>query len=318
MKFTEFSRAAHGLAVLFVGAACASSPGLPAPDTSTHQRAPLTIHRVAASPNGILVNAYLVEGGSGVVAVDSALTVSDARALRLQLDALGKPLLAVIVTHGHPDHYNGVSALVEGRANVPVYATGPVARVIRDSDAAKEAQWRPMFGAEWPAQRTFPNHELRDGEAFTLDALRFRVESLGPGESHADSVWTVQAEGSDEQHAFLGDVVMHGVHAYVSDGHTTEWLRNIQRLRRELEAVSTLYPGHGTPGRSELFDWQQRYLETYRAEVAALLKGSAGQALDEEQKRALTATMKAHYPDAPLEFLIPLGADAVARELAKP
>ena len=63
---------------------------------------------------------------------------------------------------------------------------------------------------------------------------------------------------------------------YVSDGHTTEWLGNIQRLRHELETASMLYPGHGTPGRSELFDWQEQYLETYRAEVATLLKGKAG------------------------------------------
>ena len=54
------------------------------------------IHRHASSPEGALVNAYLVEGESGVVAVGSTLTVSDSRALRGRLEAFGKPLLAVL------------------------------------------------------------------------------------------------------------------------------------------------------------------------------------------------------------------------------
>jgi hypothetical protein len=44
--------------------------------------APHAIHRYAAGPAGAFVNAYLVEGETGVVAVDGTLTVSDGRALR--------------------------------------------------------------------------------------------------------------------------------------------------------------------------------------------------------------------------------------------
>jgi hypothetical protein len=44
------------------------------------------IHRVTSSPAGALVNAYLVETESGVVAIDSLLTVSDSRMLRLPQD----------------------------------------------------------------------------------------------------------------------------------------------------------------------------------------------------------------------------------------
>jgi glyoxylase-like metal-dependent hydrolase (beta-lactamase superfamily II) len=50
-----------------------------------------------------LVNAYLVETDNGVVAVDSLLTVTESRAMRAALERLGKPLLAVLLTHSHPD-----------------------------------------------------------------------------------------------------------------------------------------------------------------------------------------------------------------------
>ncbi|HZH02294.1 MAG TPA: MBL fold metallo-hydrolase [Myxococcaceae bacterium] len=284
--------------------ACATSPKTEAPSP--------TIHTVTGSVKGILANAYLVEGATGVVAVDSALTLTDAKEVRRRLDALGKPLLAVLVTHGHPDHYNGVAILVEGRPETPVYAAAAVARVIRDSDAAKEAQWKPVFGAEWPGERRFPERELSDGESVVLDGYRWTLRSVGPGESHADAYWIFNAGG--EKQAFIGDIVLHGVHAYVSDGHTGAWLRTLQRLESELSGFKTLFPGHGAAGDLALLGWQAGYLNTYRAEVERLRKG--GGDLSETDTQSLAEIMRARYPGAGLEFLIALGADAVASELA--
>jgi glyoxylase-like metal-dependent hydrolase (beta-lactamase superfamily II) len=103
------------------------------------------IHGHFTGPEGALVNAYLVETGEGIIAVDGTLTVSDGRALRSQLE---KPLLAVLVTHSHPDCYGGIVELV-GSDDVPIIATAGVATVIRRVDAVKEQILRPMFGDEW-------------------------------------------------------------------------------------------------------------------------------------------------------------------------
>src|SRR3954451_9529665 len=101
------------------------------------QTPPPRVHAHASGESGIFANAYLIETAHGVVAVDALLTESESRALRAQLDALGKPLLAVLLTHGHPDHYNGVTRLVGGTP-VPIVATPGVAEIIRRDDAAKE------------------------------------------------------------------------------------------------------------------------------------------------------------------------------------
>lgn len=272
----------------------------------------VAVHTVTGSATGILANAYLVEGAAGLVLVDSALTVTDTRALGARIDAMGKPLVAVLLTHGHPDHYNGVAALIAGRGDIPVYATPAVAEVIRRDDAAKEALWRPMFGDEWPAPRAFPDHEVEDETELVLDGLHWTVHSVGPGESHADSYWSLEG---DEQHVFLGDVVMHGVHAYLSDGHSTSWLANLERLQQQLAVGSALHPGHGESGGLELLDWQKAYLEAYRGAVERLRAGRS--ALDEPDKQSLAATITSIYPRTPLDSLIPLGADAVASELAR-
>ncbi len=107
---------------------------------------------------------------------------------------------------------------------------------------------------------------------------------------------------------------MQGVHAYLSDGHSTRWLENLARLKPELAEGSVLHPGHGDSGGPELLDWQKAYLEAYRDAVEQLRAGRS--ALEEPDEQALSATMKAKYPGAALDFLIPLGADAVASELA--
>lgn len=304
LSFLRPSVVAFGLAV----SACGSSQ--PAPKEPVPKE-PVQIHTVTSSPAGILANAYLIETEHAVIAVDSALTQSDAHALRTRLGALQKPLQAVVLTHGHPDHYNGVTQLIADHGDVPVYASTAVAQVIRSSDAEKEAQWKPMFGAEWPERRTFPNRTLGDGARVEVDGLVFTLHEIGPGESHADSYWLLDGA---RPNVFVGDVVLHGHHAYVSDGHTTAWLENLASLREHLAPTATLYPGHGEPGGLALLDWQQEYLTTYRGEVEKL--GQGADHLDEAEEQELTRRMKARYPEAGLEFLIALGADAVAAELA--
>jgi glyoxylase-like metal-dependent hydrolase (beta-lactamase superfamily II) len=272
------------------------------------------VHVFSSGENGIFANAYLVETEHSVVAIDATLLESTSKALRAKLVSLGKPLKAVLITHGHPDHYNGITNLVAGEA-VDIVATAGTDRVIREADSAKEKLWAPVFGAEWPMKRTFPNRIIPDGDSLEIDGVKFTVHDLGHGESHSDSYWLMESGG--HKVAFIGDVVLNRVHAYVTDGHTTAWLKNIDRLEKELRGTERLYPGHGESGGLELLGWERGYLTEYRTTVQALAQGKP--TLTDEQKKGLTTHMTAFLPNQKLAFLIPLGADPVAAELsAKP
>src|SRR5215469_9516741 len=270
------------------------------------------VHTYRAAEPGLCVNSYLVEGESGVVVIDANLLVSDIEALRARLRALRKPLLAILVTHAHPDHFNGVLGLVKDK-EVPVYATTGVGRVIEEIADAKRAQWSPVYGAEWPAETYYPNSLLADGAQVQLGEMTFTVRETGPAESHADSYLLMAAQGSATV-AFTGDLAFHGTHPYTADGHSGAWLAALDVLAGELTDTGALYPGHGDPAGPGMLADQRRYLLYYRELIRRLSGGEP--VLSEAAKSDLSTAMQAFLPDAPLTWMIELGADAVAAELA--
>src|SRR4051812_41748453 len=125
------------------------------PDTSFPR-----VHRVEGSL--FPVNAYIVETRDAVVIVDAMLGVTDGRALRARADALGKPIAAVVVTHAHPDHYGGISPLLDG-LDVPILALAGGDGAVRRGDASKGQVLPPVFGAGGAGRRAFSQRARAGG-----------------------------------------------------------------------------------------------------------------------------------------------------------
>jgi glyoxylase-like metal-dependent hydrolase (beta-lactamase superfamily II) len=268
------------------------------------------VHTYRSGESGLFVNSYLVEGAEGVVAIDAPLLLSDGRAFRARLEALKKPLLGVLVTHPHPDHYNTIPELLADE-EVPVIAHGDVDREIRANDEAKRAQWRPVFGDEWPASATFANRTVADEETVELDDLRFTAWDFGPCESESETVWLL----GDGDPAFVGDLAFNGTHTYLADGHTDAWLDALDRAEEALAGVRTLYVGHGPPTVPAALADQRRYLLMAREAIGRVAGGRAQ--LTEQDANRVVSLMERYLPSAPLSWLVGAGASAVAAELAQ-
>jgi glyoxylase-like metal-dependent hydrolase (beta-lactamase superfamily II) len=261
----------------------------------------ILVHRFGATGAGTPVNAYVLRSPDGSVVVDATLTVSDGRALRAHVDSLGVPLLGVVLTHTHPDHYGGLVELVRD-LDVPVYATQGVSEAIVRDDAAKETILRPMCGDEWAHQRAFPDRIAADGQVVTFGSIALRVTDLGPGESPHDSMWSLVG---DSRIVFSGDVAYDRRHCYLADGQHEGWLHNIARLRAELPQGTTLHPGHGEPCGLEALDWQEGYIATF---LAAVARG--------EPREAIVQRMLDHLPTDELRFLMELSVEPLQAALA--
>jgi glyoxylase-like metal-dependent hydrolase (beta-lactamase superfamily II) len=271
----------------------------------------LKTHIHCSGEAGIFANAYIVETEKSLVAIDATLTVSEARSFRQRIKALGKPLKAVLITHAHPDHVAGISEWLPA-AGTPIYAVRKIEQLMRATEAAKRAQWGPVFKDEWIQKWTYPNQIAEDGAEVIIDEAVFEVVETGPGgDCDANSVWIMRAKPVA---AFVGDLIFNGTHSYLADGHTAEWLNNLVRVRSLLPDNALIYPGHGEPGDIKLFDSQESYLRAYRQAVAEISGGKA--LLTDTQKNALVARMKRFLPVEKLAFMIELSAGAVATELA--
>ena len=268
------------------------------------------IHPHMSGEKGIFANAYLIETAHGVVAIDSTLTVNESKALRSELESIKKPLLAIILTHPHPDHVAGVTNLITS-PNVPIISLKSVARIMQATEDAKRIQWTPLYGKEWISKWTFPNQYVKDLDTVAFDGLTYKVYDIGAGgDSNANSIWILK-NGSNV--AFVGDLVFNGYHPYIADDHISDWLKNLEKARQLLANVSTIYPGHGRAGSLDLLQSQKEYLLAYSDVVEELSHGNT--TLTENAKKELSQRMEKFLPGAGLPFLIALSADPVAAEL---
>ena len=269
------------------------------------------IHVYSSGELGIFANAFLVETNKGVVVIDSTLTVSESASLKVQLDVIGKPLLAVILTHPHPDHVAGVTNLVQTSRDTPIIALKSVDDLIRSSEEFKRDYWTPVFKEDWISKWTPPNRHLKDEEEVTFDGIRYRVHDIGAGgDSDSNSIWIIENE---LKVAFVGDLIYNGIHSYIADNHIQDWLRNLNKVKGLLSDISTIFPGHGKPGTIDLIESQKKYLSTYRNAIKDL--SNNGKLTDEAKKR-LTAIMEEFLPNAGLTWVIAHIAAAVTAELA--
>jgi glyoxylase-like metal-dependent hydrolase (beta-lactamase superfamily II) len=265
-----------------------------------------TIHRFPAQHEGAFVNAYLVETASGVVAVDGLLQVSAAKEMRADIERLGRPLLAAVVTQSHPHHYAGLGVIVAGD-DVPIYAPQGVIDAITADDALKDQIIGPMFGEDWPTNRIFPNTAIADGDSVSFDGVKLTVIDLGPSESPHDSPWIL---GDDAKTVFLGDQIYDHKHCYLADGFYAEWLANIETLRARFPDDAVYYIGHGGPVGPEMWDWQRGYIELFVDAVS-----NADWSEPEQAKATVVGRMKEYEPTDELQFLMELSIEPIAAKL---
>jgi glyoxylase-like metal-dependent hydrolase (beta-lactamase superfamily II) len=164
-----------------------------------------------------------------------------------------------------------------------------------------------MFGDEWPQTRTFPNRVVADGETLELGGASLSVIDIGPSESPHDSIWLL---GDDRRTVFLGDQVYDHKHGYLADGFYEQWLRNLDRLERDLPADATLHVGHGGPVTPEHFGWQREYIETFLDAVC-----TADWSQPDAAKAAVIERMRRLLPTDELQFLMELSIEPVAVKL---
>ncbi|WP_413042736.1 MBL fold metallo-hydrolase [Pseudomonas sp. YJ42] len=226
------------------------------------------------------VASTLISGERDAILVDAQFSTREAQELVERIQASGKTLTTIFISHGDPDFYFGLDTLTRAYPEAKVLATAETVAHIEKSRAPKLAYWGPILKGSAPQRTLVP--EVLQGDSLTLEGQS--LELIGHDPKHT-SLWIPSIK------TVVGGVLTYAnIHPWIADAQTVEarqsWLKSLD----ELEALqpTMLVPGHylGQP-KLNLDDlrFTRDYLLTLEAELPKA-----------KDSQSLIAAMKAKYP----------------------
>lgn len=264
-------------------------------------------HIFTAPESAFFVNSFILEGERSVVVIDAQFLISSAMALQGKVLSIGKPMAGLILTHPHPDHYNGAATLLDGMPHVPIFATRKVAEGIISTAELKRAYWTPTYGDDYPQEFRFPDRILAPEETLTIDDIVLKVDELGPGESQE----MVVLYAPKTKELFASDLVYSACHPWLAEDRSNLWLAQLDDVAARYHEARAVHAGHGSSGDLRLLGEQRTYIRDFRDRVAAWTANG----FDDVAKQKIRSQTEASHPGWPLSALINLNFESIAREL---
>ena len=188
---------------------------------------------------GNIVNTGFIVAPQGIVVIDSGPSLRYGQQMRQAIARVSdKPVVLVINTHHHPDHFLGNQAF----ADVPIGALADTRQgIATEGNAFAENLFRMSGNWMKGTEVQVPNRTLAAGK-LEVAGRALRLVALD-GHTGADLVVVDEQSGV----LFAGDLVFNGrapttPHADV--GHWLAALDQLEKLTRE-SGFTTLVPGHG-------------------------------------------------------------------------
>ena len=241
------------------------------------------------------VTSSLLLGREEAVLVDAQFMEEDVAALGDMVEASGRRLTHIVITHGHADHYFGADRLAQRFAGAAVVAAASVVDYI----SAHMAGEMKTFGMMFPEGMVVPHRPPAslDGDVIWLGGEALHVIEVGQGDIAPSTIIHVPSSGI----VVAGDVVYNGIHQMLGLSGPVEWRRWIESI----DAIGRLDPnivvaGHKTPGARD--DEPKRILDATRAYIESFAKASATASSAPDIVRQMTELYPHHCNPTTLWF----------------
>lgn len=211
--------------------------------------------------HGMISNVTFVVTSAGIVVLDTGGSLHIGRmAIRQMKKVTNQPVIALINTHFHGDHWLGNHAFIEAYGNkLPIYALADATRFIRSPDGQQwlELMERWTNHASAGTRAVEPNAEVQHGQILTFGDVRLKMHFYGRAHTIAD----LSVEVVEDKLTFVGDIAMTDRIGTFDEGSYPGTLRYFAELKKN--AGNQLWlPAHGVASRD--------LLDTYGAFMAGI------------------------------------------------
>lgn len=228
---------------------------------------------------GMMANVVFVISSAGVVVLDTGASVQIGEmAIRRLRTLTDQPVVAIVNSHHHGDHFLGNDAFVQAFGpTLPIHAH-PLARAQIEGVAG--SGWRSMMerwtnGATVGTKVVPPNRDATAGTVLRFGDTTLRFHHHGRAHTEAD----LCVEVVEDRVVYVGDVAMNGRIANMDDGSYLGTLKTFDALERDIPGALWV-PGHGRASRSLLTEQRELFAGIYGHCEAAVKAGE-----DEAQAR---------------------------------
>ena len=159
------------------------------------------MHGPAVEPDrengGFMNNPAIIEGKTGLIVIDPGGNYKVGKKVLEEIEKVSeKPIVAILNTHKHGDHWFANIALAEKYPQVKIYAHPNMIEEVKEGEAEK---WygilqRLTGNLEGTKPFRFPDHALKDGETLSIDGESFRI--FHPKKAHTDTDILIAHQGS--------------------------------------------------------------------------------------------------------------------------
>jgi glyoxylase-like metal-dependent hydrolase (beta-lactamase superfamily II) len=198
---------------------------------------------------GFMNNPAIIEGKNSLIMIDPGGNYNVGKKILAEVEKISKkPIVAIIDTHKHGDHWFAGKSMMEKYPNVKIYALQHMIDVSKAGEARKwynilERLSKNLKGTdnEFP----YPSLAIKNGDKLQIDDQTFYIHS--PKRAHTDTdILIVHAQSKT---MFLGDNLMK-LRLGGFDGSSS--IHGNIKLLEEIEAAPELalyVPGHGPSGK---------------------------------------------------------------------
>jgi glyoxylase-like metal-dependent hydrolase (beta-lactamase superfamily II) len=223
----------------------------------------------------------MIEGLTAVIIFDGQFLLPYAEEVASYVQALGKPVDRIILSHAHTDHWSGLQLLTERFPDARAFALDGVADQIRSTGAARLDSLRRVYGKKVATKVPVPTETIAEGlqriDGITYDFKRF---------VDAESDLQLAALLPEQNVLMAFDLVFSpNEHAFTVVDHFDHWMIVLESLKA-LQGYDTIIIGHDTPVHRSAIDSTITYVKRAKEIHAA-----------SADAKTYSESLKAAFPD---------------------